>query len=299
MEKRWSATRVDLRQLGADEDVLRQLDVVVGELPPCGYEALITANADSAAYCWLVTPTGDSMMRVGDLPSLMPALIELDRRPRVVTAAVDRVGADLAVVDHAHFEAVRTADGSADGIHKSAGDGFDQARNQRHSEVVWDRNASKAAGEIGRLMVEHHATSVVLTGDRRAVDLVADHLDGPNVSVYIAQAGGRHEPDTGLRLLAAAITAAHDAQVDAWRADADRLAEELGQQDLAVDGEIHTLQAIADHRVSMLFVDSGTWADRTHVDETIRAAHADGAGVCPGPAPELTDGIGALLRRAY
>ena len=59
------------------------------------------------------------------------------------------------------------------------------------------------------------------------------------------------------------------------------------------------LQAIADHRVSMLFVDSGTWADRTHVDETIRAAHADGAGVCPGPAPELTDGIGALLRRAY
>ncbi len=299
MEKRWSATRADLRHLGADEDVLRQLERTVSALPPCGYQALVTANASSAAYCWLITPTSGSMMRVADLPSLVPALIEVDRRPRVVTAAVDRVGADLAVVDHAHIESGGAVDGETEGIHKSSGDGADQARNQRHSEVIWERNASDVATQITKLVDAHSAPLVVLSGDRRAVDLVAERVTGPNVTVRAAQAGGRREPDTGLRLLAAAISAAEDTQAAAWRADHDRLREELGQQDLAVDGEVHTLQAIADHRVSTLVIDSDTWARRSHIDETIRAADVDGAGVCLGSAPELNDGIGALLRRAY
>jgi len=299
MNKRWSATRADLRHLGADEDALRQLERLVTSLPPSGYEALVTANAESAAYCWLITPTGESMMRVGSLPSLMPALIEMGRRPCVVTAAVDRVGADLAVVDHAHLEALRSVDGEEDGIHKSAGDGWDQARNQRHSEVIWERNASEVAKEIGRLATKYRAQVVALTGDRRAVDLVADRVDGPNLTVRAVQSGGRHEPDTRLRLLAAAISVASDTQAAARHADADRLAEELGQQDLAVDGEVHTLQAIADHRVAKLFVDADSWTDRTHIDETIRAAHVDGAEVCPTSTPALTDGVGALLRRAY
>ena len=122
---------------------------------------------------------------------------------------------------------------------------------------------------------------------------------GPTCHVRLAQAGGRHEPDTRLRLLAAAISAANNTQAAARQADTDRLTEELGQQDLAVDGEVHTLQAIADHRVSMLFVDADTWADHTHIDETIRAAHADGATICPASVPDLADGVGALLRRAY
>jgi hypothetical protein len=299
MEKRWSATRNDLRHLGADEDVLGQLDQTVSALPPSGYEALVTANASSAAYCWLITPTSGSMMRVGDLPSLVPALVEVDRRPRVVTAAVDRIGADLAVVDHVHLQAAGAVDGETDGIHKSPGDGADQARNQRHSEVIWERNASEVATQITKLVDARSAPVVVLSGDRRAVDLVAERVTGSNVTVRAAQAGGRREPDTSLRLLAAAISAAHDAQSAAWSADHERLREELGQQDLAVDGEVHTLQAIADHRVSTLFIDTDTWARRSHIDETIRAADADGAGVCLGSAPELTDGIGALLRRAY
>lgn len=299
MNKRRSATQADLRHLGADEDVVRRLDQLISALPPSGYQALVTANADSAAYCWLVTPDSDAMMRVGSLPSLMPALIEMGRRPRVVTAAVDRVGADLAVVDHAHLEALQAVEGDDEGIHKSAGDGLDQARNQRHSEVVWERNASAVAKEVSRLASEHRARVVVLTGDRRAVDLVADRVVGPNVSVRVAQAGGRHEPDTRLRLLAAAIAAATGAQSAARQAETDRLAEELGQQDLAIDGEVHTLQAIADHRVSMLFIDAESWAGHAHIDETICAASIDGADVCATSAPELTDGIGALLRRPY
>ncbi len=299
MEKRWSATRADLHHLGADESVLVQLDDAVAALPPSGYRALVTANPDGAAYCWLLDPTGGSVMRVGNLPSLVPALAEVERRPRVIAAAVDRVGADISIVDHAHIEPVASVDGETDGIHKSAGDGWDQARKQRHSEVVWDRNAGEVASAIGDLVRRHSVPVVVLTGDRRAMDLVAERVAGPNVTVHAAHAGGRHEPQTSLRLLAAAITAASAAQESARRADVDKLTEELGQHDLAVDGEVHTLQAIADHRVETLFVDGETWATRSHLDETIRAAHADGAKVRVVRGAPMADGVGALLRRPY
>jgi len=299
MAKRWSATRADLRHLGADEAALTQLDEAIAVLPPSGYEALITANAHSAAYCWLITPTTGSFLRVGTLPSLGPAVMEVARRPKVVTAAVDRIGADIAVVDHAHIEPSGSVDGETERVHKSSGDGFDQARNQRHSEVVWERNAADVAQEISRLVTRHKAPVIVLSGDRRAVDLVAHRLSRPNLTIHAVQAGGRHEPETPLRLLAAAISAASTAQAESRQFDLTRLAEELGQQDLAIDGEIHTLQAIADHRVSTLFVDSESWSEREHVDELIRAADADGAGVCVAPIPDLADGVGALLRTPY
>lgn len=298
MEKRWSATRADLRHLGADESILEHLDVAVAALPPSGYEALVTANPDGAAYCWLLTPSGP-LMRVGSLPSLVPALAEVERRRRVVVAAVDRVGADISIVDHAQIETVTSVDGDTEGIHKSAGDGHDQARRQRHSEVVWERNACEVAKAIGRLVRKYSAPFVVLSGDLRAIHLVAERLAGPNVTVYSAHAGGRHEPQTTQRLLAAAIAAETAAQDVARQADLDLLTEELGQQDLAVDGEVHTLQAIADHRVAELFVDGDTWADRAHVDEAIRAAHADGAEVCIARGAQIADGVGALLRRPY
>lgn len=299
MEKRWSATRNDLRHLGAPDDVLDRLEATVAQLPPCGYQALVTANADSAAYCWLIGPLAESLMRVGELPSLFPALTEVAGRPRAIAAAVDRVGADLAVVDHAHIDAASTVDGDKEGIHKSAGDGWDQARNQRHSEVVWERNAADVAKEISRLVDAHRASVVVLSGDRRAVDLVAERLSSPHLDVHAVQAGGRHEPDTPLRLLAASIAVAEAVQDAQRRAGLERLAEELGQQDLAIDGEVHTLQAIADHRVSTLFVDTGSWTEHGHVDETIRAAHADGADISPVAAPDVADGVAALLRRPY
>lgn len=299
MEKRWSATRADLRRLGADESVLERLDAAVAALPPSGYEALVTATADSSAYCWLLNPTRGPSMRVGDLPSLVPALAEVERRPRVVVAAVDRVGADISLVDHAHIELVRSVEGDKDGIHKSAGDGHDQARRQRHSEVVWERNASEVARAISRLVAGHGAPVVVLTGDRRAIDLVAERVARPNLTVHSAHAGGRHEPDTTRRLLAAAIAAADARQAVARQTDLERLEEELGQQDLAVDGAVHTLEAIADHRVSMLFVDRDGWDEHDHVDETIRAADADGAAVCVVERAPITEGVGALLRRPY
>ncbi len=298
LAKRWSATRADLGHLGATEAALAHLDRAVAELAPCGYDVLLTADDSDAAYCWLTNPVTHSLMRVGRRPALIPALAEVGRRPRVVAAAVDRTGADLFVIDHAELDTNGLVDGDQERIHKSAGDGHDQARNQRHSELVWNRNAREVADVLVSLAHECRASHALLTGDQRAVDLVRSHVTGRgNLSVESVRAGGRHEPDTGLRLLAAAIATAEATQQADNDADLAWLAEELGQDDRAVEGEVHTLEAATAGRVKTLVVDTSRFDGPNHIDDAIVTAAATGAHVVAAHAPHLRDGIAALLRR--
>lgn len=304
LDKRWHATKANLRHLGATDRVLQHVEDAVGALAQCGFDALITADEHDAAYCWLTNSDSDidvgEMIHVGPHPTLAPAIAEIDRRPSVVCAAVDRVGADVFVVDHAHIEHVNSTDGERDGIHKSAGDGADQARNQRHSEVIWDRNADLVAAAIADRITRGAATPVTLTGDGRAIELVTRHLAAAGIrNVQHVSAGGRHESATRRRLLEAAMTVAANAQSNAIEHDLERLREELGQRDLAVDGDVHTREAIADARVATLFVDSGRWREHPHLDETIHAAGAQGGSVVVAPAPDIADGLAALIRRPY
>jgi hypothetical protein len=297
---RWSATRSDLRRLGATDEVLHHLDHAVEHLPRCGYDVLLSADEVDVAYCWLTRPATNSVIRVGAVPTLLPALAEVDHRPGVVAAAVDRIGADLHVVDHAHVEPSKSVDGDDERIHKSAGDGSDQARNQRHSEVIWNRNAQLVADAIGSLAKRRRATAVVLTGDRRATDLVTEHL-GRHTGLVVdtVRAGGRHEPQTTARLLAASIEMATRLQDVHAGEGLQRLTEELGQQDLAVDGEVRTLEAVAEGRAKTVFVDVARCAHHVHVDDTVKAAAATGGSIVMVDAPDIADGVAALLRTPY
>jgi hypothetical protein len=298
LAKRWSATRADLGHLGATDAALAHLDRAVAELAPCGYEVLLTADDADAAYCWLTNPVTHSLMRVGPRPALIPALAEVGPRPRVVAAAVDRSGADLFAIDHAELDTDVLIDGEQDRIHKSSSDGHDQARNQRHSELVWNRNARDVADILVALAHERRATHVLLTGDERAVDLVRSHVTGrANLSVQSVQAGGRHEPDTGLRLLAAAIATAAAAQHAANDADLAWAAEELGQDDRAVEGQVQTLEAATTGRVKTLIVDTSRLDRPNPIDDVIVTAATTGARVVATHAPHLRDGVAALLRR--
>ena len=299
LAKRWSATRADLGRLGASDASLAHLDNAVAALAPCGYDVLLTADDVDAAYCWLTTETNRPLMRVGPLPALVAAVAEMGRRPRAVAAAVDRTGADLFTIDHAELDTDGSVEGETERIHKSSGDGHDQARNQRHSELVWNRNARESADLLVALAHERRASLVLLTGDQRAVDLVHSHVTGQsNLTVTSVRAGGRHEPDTGHRLLAAAIAAAEESQTTANQADLEWLAEELGQDDRAVEGHRRTLDAAVAGRVKTLLVDADRAPDLPQIDDVILAAATTGATVVATRAPNLADGVAALLRRS-
>jgi hypothetical protein len=296
---RWSATRADLAHLGASEPALARLDDVVSSVHRGGHTLLLTANDETAAFCWLSFDI-EPLLQVAPLPALVPAIREISASSTIVVAAVDRVGADIFEVGQFDITPIHTVEGEHEQIHKAASGGWSQPRHQRHSEVTWERNATLIATELARVADRARATTVLVTGDDRAVHLVEDHLEGQSRHrVAQCHAGGRHEPETPTRLLDAARAERWADAAAVCERQLDDLREELGQHDRAIAGSVEVLEAITENRVGTLFVDIDEGRAVHHVDAIVRAALAHGAQLVVGAGFEVDDGLAALLRAAY
>ena len=301
---RWKATKADLRHLGASESAIDHMDAIVASTARRGHSLLLTANDDSAASCWLSLEV-EPVMTVGALPALIPVVWQLTTMTALtIAAAVDRIGGDIYSVDAFDVRQLTTVDGDDEQIHKAASGGgagaWSQQRHQRHSEVVWERNAALVAAEIETQVSSLGADAILLSGDDRAVALVESHLAGSPVdAVAPTQAGGRHEPGTAERLRTAVLEERHERAAVEIAKDVQRLREELGQNDRAIDGSVHVLEALGENRVGTLFVDAVEGRLVDNVDALIRSALAHGARIVITPELDVRDGIAAHLRVPY
>ena len=301
---RWNATKGDLHRLGASERAVDHMDALVASTERRGHSLLLTANDDSAAACWLGDDI-DPSMTVGSLPALVPAIRQvLTASSPTVAASVDRIGADVYSVDAFDITSVATVDGDDEQIHKAASGGgsggWSQNRHQRHSEVLWERNAALVVAEIESQVARLGADAILLTGDDRAVRLVEGDLASEPVEAVVRhQAGGRHEPGTVERLLRASLEERRERAAAVVADELAKLREELGQHDRAIDGSIHVLEAIGENRVGILFVDIVEGRRDAHVDAIVRTALDHGAHLVVGVDFGVHDGIAALLRVPY
>ena len=296
---RWNSTQADLSRLGVSQATVQQMDELVRSTHRRGRPLLMTGNDTSAAFCWLSFEI-EASMSWGTLPALIPAIHQARLVPSpVIGAVIDRVGADLYWAGAHEIMLLTQIDGEDEQVHKAASGGWSQARSQRHSEVIWDRNASLFV-DINDSIEQFGAGAVALTGDERAVQLVEARLDDQGAGAVVrCMAGGRHEPGTPERLRTA---------IDDYRSERNRretstalesLREELGQRDQGLAGSIEVLEAIKDKRVKTLFVDLVTGRRTPHVETSVRAAIGQGADVVIGTDFEVRDGIAAILRAAY
>jgi hypothetical protein len=297
---RWKATKADLHHLGASQNAVEQMDALVVSTERRGHPLLLTANDDSATACWLGFDIEPSMT-VGSLPALVPAIRQVTTAScPTVAASVDRIGADVYSVDAFDIGLVATVDGEDEQIHKATSGGWSQKNHQRHSEVLWERNAALVAAEIESQVTRLGADAILLTGDDRAARLVHSDLSQDSVdAVARRQAGGRHEPETVERLRQAVLDERRERTAALIAAELASLREELAQQDRAIDGSIHVLEAIAENRVGTLFVDIVEGRRDTHVDAIVRSALNHGAHMVVGPDLAVRDGLAALLRIPY
>ncbi len=301
---RWSSTRADLHHLGASAQAVQHIDAVLASRHRRGRSLLVTATEVDAAFTWLafdIEPT----MHVGPLPALVPAIGQVTTSSSpTIAAVVDRVGGDLYVIDAFDIAPIDSVDGEDEQIHKAATGGWSQKNHQRHSEVIWDRNAALVASTISTHAAHHGdhqaAGAIVLTGDDRAVGLVERHLAAHHVSnVTRHHAGGRHEPGTVARVQSVALDERSRRSGERCATQLAELREELGQHDRAVGGSIPVLEAITENRVRTLFVDIDRGRADPHVDALVGATLAHGGDVVVGPDFDIRDGIAALLRMPY
>jgi stalled ribosome rescue protein Dom34 len=130
---------------------------------------------------------------------------ELQRSELIVGALVDRVGADIHIVNATEIRRHETVVGEEEFVHKGAPGGWSQHRFQTRAEQVWKRNSGLVARRIAKLLTGNGLRNAVVSGDVRAVGFLLDQLpESVRARVEHVQAGGRHEPASTQRLKEAA-----------------------------------------------------------------------------------------------
>ena len=293
-ETRRHALQDDLRHQGADDAMISHIDNALESLDPRGLHVLLTANAESGAFCWLTDYDAQSEIRVGAMPALLPALAELTDRTPVICAIIDNIGADMFQLGHLDLVGIGTVTGEEDSTERYGGrnqDGYDRWANEVHN-----RNADLIAKHLSEHAQRAKARIVVLSGNNGEISSVEHHLGHHQFTVSTVQAGARHDKEAPDRLHEAAREADRAERLQRRNERVGRLEQELGQHDLAVAGHDTTLEAIKEGSVETLFLDIGKLDDIGDADSIAKDALQFGGDVVIAPDLPTDDGVAALLR---
>lgn len=116
------------------------------------------------------------VVQVEGLPRYVPFVRDrFVNRPHVVVRC-DRVGAHIAGVERGETTRDTEVSGDAEHVQKVQAGGWSQRRFQNRAEHTWDENAKEIAESIVAEADAIDAELIVVTGDERAVQLVAGHL---------------------------------------------------------------------------------------------------------------------------
>jgi hypothetical protein len=319
----WRNVRRDLEEAGAPATALDAVEQVVPDAHHAG-KALAAVADGSGLLLWrgLVDPIARDVGLVGALPAVAPMLDEQQSNPTHVVVQCDRAGADIGVFaaegrGRSALLEVQAADPHDPDLRKSKPGGWSQRRYQERAENAWEQSAKEVVERLTKVCDIVEPRLVLVGGDVRAVQLLKDHLP-PRVANVVREFDG--DPSSAVREVAALV--AEDTV-----AVLEKLREELGQHDRAVQGVDATLAALSAARVDTLLVhddpddDRHCWfATDPHpplaavdarvlhdqgvddpvaarvVDVAIRTALRTGARVRMVPATTVDERLGAILR---
>lgn len=137
----------------------------------------IVADADGIIASVLTgIQEDDEVIQVEALPRYVPFVRDrFVHRPHVVVRC-DRVGAHIARVERGEVQRDTEVVGDEEHVRKVGAGGWSQGRFQNRAEHTWDQNAKEIAEAVAAEADAVAAELVVVTGDGRAVQLVAEHL---------------------------------------------------------------------------------------------------------------------------
>ncbi|MGY1841686.1 MULTISPECIES: baeRF2 domain-containing protein [unclassified Modestobacter] len=127
----------------------------------------------------------------GPHPPLLPVLRQLAGRVPHVVVVADRVGADISVATLAgHPTEEDEVDGDTFHMRKVKVGGWAHNTYMHTAENQWEENAGQVAGEVDTLVKQHKAQFVLLAGDVRAKQLIADKATKEVSDVLVSMDGG-------------------------------------------------------------------------------------------------------------
>jgi hypothetical protein len=160
-----------------------------------GRHGLLVVAADDEVVLVeeLRDPPATSTGSVAALPRLMPYLADRSQDIPHVVVVADRTGADVLTVSATGATDVSSVEGgSGYPVHRTGRDDWSERHFQLRVENTWEANAKNVADAVRRHVNDSSARLVVVAGDVRARQMIADDL-GTNhgFAVRTVEEGGR------------------------------------------------------------------------------------------------------------
>ncbi len=265
--KRWRAHTSSLTDAGTDTDTRDAVSEYLRWLEPEPTELAVFASQGRIRTAGTLPDTERfDLVNWGAPASVVPLLAWLQRHPPYVVGLVDRSGADVTTVPAgATRGTTETVRGPDDEIDRVKAGGWSSPRYQRRAEDSWQHNAEAAAGAIAAAADRVGARLLLIGGDVRMTQLLAERLP----ALLLRQAPIRHvsggrSPDGSQQVRHEMISSALAEYAAATnRESLERFAAAVAGDGIAVAGAADTLAALLAGRVETLFVPDGQSDSRT------------------------------------
>ncbi|WP_320066263.1 Vms1/Ankzf1 family peptidyl-tRNA hydrolase [Micromonospora sp. RTGN7] len=329
LDLRWRALKGELLEQGADAPTVDAVERVVrGHDPmPGDYGIAVFATGGRAVLTeYLSAPPLRDLATVSELPHTMPLLAQRGEQVAWVRVLADRTGADAVAVSAGGVpRRARVTGRESFPLRRVKPGGWSQSRYQRAAMEAWHHNAGDAAAATAQLAEQVGADVLVVAGDVRATGMIAAQLPERWQDLVVrTDAGSRHagaDPTLMDDLTVQTIAEVADQRITA-------ALDRFGMQEDVGAGLDAVVSALQRNQVdTMLLVDDPSSTEelwigpaptdiatgpgqltalsvpdphRVRADAALVRAlvgtDAELAVLAPDEAPELTDGVGAVLR---
>jgi hypothetical protein len=331
LELKWRAVREELERKGADQAVIDKIETAVMDLrPPIGRSGrALVASADGVVINeHLARPAAATVVRVSELPYLVPILEQSFDHPDYVLVVVDHSGADITtqIGGTLHSE---TVEGGGHPVHKAAGaETAGYGDPQLRTEEAARKNMRAVADRVGELVDDKGIEVIFVVGEVRSrSDLLATLPERLRDRAVALEVGARHSGHDFGEIERAIEEEFVDRQLRAIDAAAQRFTAEIGRESgLAAEGlgpvcsalrqgavetlligEVGDATVVADEGLTTVAPDENVLSEQGAApDKTLRADEAlPMFAVSVGASLVRTDerispadGVGAVLRYA-
>ncbi|OBI48598.1 hypothetical protein [Mycobacterium sp. E796] len=331
LELKWRAAREELEQKGAAQPVIDEIETAVMDLrPPIGRSGrAVVASADGVVINeHLARPTATTVVRVSELPYLVPILEQSFDHPDYVLVVVDHSGADITTQlgGTLHSE---TVDGGGHPVHKAAGaETAGYGDPQLRTEEAARKNMRAVADRVAELVDDKGIDVIFVVGEVRSrSDLLAALPERLRDRAVPLEVGARHSGHDFGEIEQAIEDEFVNRQLRTIDAAAQRFNAEIGREsglaaeglgpvcsalrqgavETLIIGEIGDATVVADEGLTTVAPDENVLSEQGAApDKTLRADEAlPMFAVSVGASLVRTDeritpadGVGAVLRYA-
>jgi peptide chain release factor subunit 1 len=257
LEVQWKDISAELAKLGADDRLTAQVQRAVTEEPPAVGPSgrAVIAGQDVLLTEHLSEPPETIMVRVSELPYLVPIVEHGVHAPPHLVVVVDHVGADITVHNDGRVR-TETVEGHGWPVHKAAGaetPGYGDPQNR--TEEAARKNVRTAVGRVVELVDEIKPEALFVVGEVRSRSDFVGTLPSRAAELAIElNAGARHSVDEDA--LREGISTEFEKRRNAIADDvAERFTAEIGRESgMATEGLPGVCAALREGAVETLII---------------------------------------------